>query len=140
MSAKKQGKGTNVIFTPDGGSAFTGVFGAAVDETGQSAPGVDANEIDSDYIQRDAPEVVDLGGINCTVYHNPESPAPRRGVKGVLRIEDPLTNPLNGTRAFRQGDAWVEESNTIKRLTEKMITSLKITFTGTNYTEGNEGA
>lgn len=138
MSAKKQGKGTSVIFTPDGGSAWVGVFGANVNETGRAAAPVDANEIDSDYQETDANEVPNLGSIEFTVFHDPENPFPVEGTKGVLRVEDPITNSANATKAFRQGDAYVEENNVERDLNNKMIATIKVTFNGKNYTSGNE--
>jgi hypothetical protein len=138
MSAKRHGKGTKVIFTPDGGSAFTGVFGPSVTEQGVSAPPVDANEIDSDYQQRDPSEVPDLGSIQATVYYDPENKLPAVGTKGVLRIEDPITNPANNTPSFRQGDGFIEEATVARELNNKMIQTIKFTFSGTNYTEDVE--
>lgn len=138
MSAKKQGKGTSVIFTPDGGSAWTGVFGSNVNETGRSAPPVEANEIDSDYQESCANEVPSLGSIEFTVYHDPENPFPKEGTKGVMRVEDPITNPANNQPAFRQGDAYVEENNVTRDLNQKMIATIKVTFDGNNYTEDIE--
>ena len=100
MSAKKHGKGTNFIFTPDGGSAFVGIIGPDISQQGRSAAVVDGNEIDSEYIEKCPSEVTDLGSYNVMVYHDPENPAPIQGVEGVLRVEDQITNPANNTRAI----------------------------------------